>query len=701
MIRVDGRAHERRLREPTSESTWQEMAGSPITDELLEWPPDVFALVNVILERSEAFRFVLSPRGAWPPDRVRNWPEAVERAARRWSAWVEDRRGAVPDLLADEWSAFRERAGLPLERVSDGRDWRMCEALLTLHAIADEACAGLAIALDSSDGRAPVYRARGRELLVRTGSMARINPLCLRVLPKVRTPPTGRASFSRYACVHGPGINACWHKIPGRHRGVDPRSEYANLLLLPWPLRVRASDFRPVEGPVERVWNEPHSFFEFAPDEGLDLDLLDRVLVAARGEAGNVDVVILPESAVDENEIEGVEALLDRHGVTFVHAGVRERSPESGRFPGNWMHIGVAPRLAKGEPGLSAEAVPWFHIRQNKHHRWSLDEGQIYQYHLGGALHPRIRWFEAMDVPRREIQFVEVAELTLVSLICEDLAEYDDLARLIRSVGPTVVATVLLDGPQLSSRWSARYASVLADDPGCAVLTLTSYGMVQRSRPQGRAASSVVALWKDPMSGTREIPLEAGAHGVLLTVCMGRATRRSADGRWPVENGTHAFDAAVHQITAASAGSGSWTPGRQMAASRVLEMDELTVLTAWAEGLAEALAYAPERTSDLLAEALPRADWRAAVGLEEPSARLAEAINSLARVVSTAAPDGDPPTFDEMLTIAGRDPPGEPALDRIVRRALLSMLEERRTRQPAEADRPTRPEPPAAASRDA
>jgi hypothetical protein len=26
----------------------------------------------------------------------------------------------------------------------------------------------------------------------------------------------------------------------------------------------------------------------------------------------------------------------------------------------------------------------WFHIRQNKHHRWSLDEGQILQYHLGG-----------------------------------------------------------------------------------------------------------------------------------------------------------------------------------------------------------------------------------------------------------------------------------------------------------------------------
>jgi hypothetical protein len=64
----------------------------------------------------------------------------------------------------------------------------------------------------------------------------------------------------------------------------------------------------------------------------------------------------------------------------------------------------------------------WFHICQNKHHRWSLDESRIYQCHLGGVLHPRIRWWEAIEVPRRAIEFLEVAELTLVSLVCADLA---------------------------------------------------------------------------------------------------------------------------------------------------------------------------------------------------------------------------------------------------------------------------------------
>src|SRR5262249_57858169 len=109
---------------------------------------------------------------------------------------------------------------------------------------------------------------------------------------------------------------------------------------------------------------------------------------------------------------------------------------------------------------------------------------------------------EAMEVPRRKVHFVELGdEIALVSLVCEDLAQIDGVAEVVRSVGPTVVFTPLLDGPQLGSRWAARYASVLADDPGSAVLTLTSFGMVQRSRPARRDASAVVALWKTPARG--------------------------------------------------------------------------------------------------------------------------------------------------------------------------------------------------------
>jgi hypothetical protein len=251
------------------------------------------------------------------------------------------------------------------------------------------------------------------------------------------------------------------------------------------------------------------------------------MLVAALDEVPSVRVVVLPESAVDRDEIDDLEALLARHGVVGLITGVRARPDRPGQFPGNWVHLG----LWTGEQ--------WVHIKQSKHHRWSLDESQIHQYHLGGALHPHVRWWEAMEVPQRSLQLIEVGEgATVVSLVCEDLAQIDHVADMIRSVGPTIVVTPLLDGPQLSARWSARYASVLADDPGSAVLTLTSYGMVQRSRPPGRNSSAVVALWKNPDKGIREISLEAGAQGILLSASTDRAMRRTADGRWPVVNGS-------------------------------------------------------------------------------------------------------------------------------------------------------------------
>jgi hypothetical protein len=69
--------------------------------------------------------------------------------------------------------------------------------------------------------------------------------------------------------------------------------------------------------------------------------------------------------------------------------------------------------------------------------------------------------------------------------------------------------------------------------------------------------------------------------------------------------------------------------------------------------------------------------------LPEPSTQLAAAIQSMQRTIDTLdAADGQP-TSEALLTAAGQDPPDEHPLDGLVRRVLLAMLEERRTRQPA------------------
>jgi hypothetical protein len=618
---------------PTIASLCSEVTGRQMTDATLEWPADVFALVGTVLGRTHAYRFAVSPPVGrhWPPRGSTNWNSAICGAAEQWAAWAEAPEGPPPALVARAWNVLREGASTTLDEIAEGRGWPVCEALLTLLAASDEACAGVAAALDPVRTAGYRYRARADELLAHTGSLSRLPTHRLRVLPKVRTPPGGISfrSLSRYLCLRGPAVDVTWHKVPARRSGLA--QQQANVLLLPWPMRVRQRDFRPLPGSVRRSENEPFGTFEFAPAEPFDLDLVERTLRGALDEVDGLDAVVFPESSVPVGELEPLEALLSRCGVTVLLAGARETTTTADRLPSNWVHLGV-------HVGGS-----WAHYRQNKHHRWFLDESQINQYHLAGALHPSVRWWEAMEVPRRSMQFLELSEgVTLVAVVCEDLARLDEVAELLRDVGPTIVVTILLDGPQLGSRWTGRYASVLADDPGSAVLTLSAHGMVERSRPTGTPPSTVVALWKDPTRGLREISLDRGTHGVLVSVAATRARRRVADGRTPVDNSTGLAVAGVHPVTAAPEGVTNAGAERTVTGAALSAVD-LTIVTSWSDAVAEAMEHSPEQVDDLMADARPGARWRRQLGVPEPSAALAQALTAVADAVAAVDAAGNDP----------------------------------------------------------
>ena len=347
----------------------------------------------------------------------------------------------------------------------------------------------------------------------------------------------------------------------------------------------------------------------------------------------------------------------------------------------------LSPQLEKGRSRpLEGSGTDWFHVRQNKHHRWSLDAGQIYQYHLGGELHPAMRWWEAVNVPRRVLHFIEFGEgFTTASLICEDLAQNDEVSDLIRAIGPTGIMTPLLDGPQLASRWSARYASVFADDPGSAVLTLSAWGLVDRCRPRGLDAAHVVGLWKDPSNGFDEIPLESGARGILLTACVSPAPRGSNDGRRPVQNAVDLYAVGQHQIRPAATGSQHGSPVQQLSDPAPLNVDDLTILCGWAEAVAEALAYAPSQVAAVLSDAAAGSPWRATLGLNEPSDPLRKAIGIMDDVVSNTAATSD--DLDTILAAVGDDSASaDDALTGLVRRVLLAALELREGRRTHEED---------------
>jgi hypothetical protein len=115
----------------------------------------------------------------------------------------------------------------------------------------------------------------------------------------------------------------------------------------------------------------------------------------------------------------------------------------------------------------------------------------------------------------------------------------------------------------------------------------------------------------------------------------------------------------------------------------ILDVEDLTVLTGWAEAVAETLAHAPERIPAVVAEARPGAAWRSELGIAEPSTRLGEAIESLNERLQAGAEARGPSTFDEVLVAAYEDRSREHTLDELVGSVLRSTLEQLRSRQPA------------------
>jgi hypothetical protein len=205
--------------------------------------------------------------------------------------------------------------------------------------------------------------------------------------------------------------------------------------------------------------------------------------------------------------------------------------------------------------------------------------------------------------------------------------------------------------------------------------------MVQRCRPRDYPASTVIALWKNPGGGIREIPLEADAEGVILTACVDRAIRRSADGRLPIRSGISLFDVSVHQVRASTAGSGSRPSRARPPAEPELDTRDLAILTSWAEAVAETALYAPERVQATLAEAGRDAGWRSELGIPEPSPQLSEAIYVMGQLVETITAEGGVETLEALLDGYPHGTTGEEEHARLASRVLLSALKARETRR--------------------
>jgi hypothetical protein len=456
---------------------------------------------------------------SWPPESGdREWTSFIQEVG---LAWREDTlKGRVPAKIRDWWRTVLEHSQISLD--DSAKFPGLTEALLQITAAADEACAGVGIPSDGSGNNDFALKAGMQLISTNKSSLCRsVDSKKCRVLPKMHSPNSGltvRSLSHHLAFVTGDEMKPVWNYTP-----YNIERKRLSLLLLPWPVKVQGSDFRIAKSGSGRVRNmrSEVGLFSYAPDDpGPGVRDVLGVLSRVRRKYPEIDGVILPETSVSWQ----------------VGAELRKRIPEQNVF----LITGVR---SKHETGADSNSVhisfPVIHSYsteyvQSKHHRWKLDENQVKRYGMS-ELAGKPHWWEDIDISNRTLNlFAMKPWLTMTVLVCEDLARPEPVGDLIRAVGPNLVIALLMDGPQVETRWPARHAMVLTDDPGCSVLTLSCLGMTKLGSDPARGPRSAraVALWRDPTgkSATR-IVLPARGSAIILRIEAEEREEFTADGR--------------------------------------------------------------------------------------------------------------------------------------------------------------------------
>jgi hypothetical protein len=507
----------------------------------IAWPPDAFCFIATALQRSSAYTGLVGP-GKPELDfkhREDDREQAIQKIGERWRTSAA--KGKLPPQVISKWlREIRRNRNLPLAKIKSRK--RLLAAMMNLLAAADESCAGLGISFTSSDNDGFTQAAELQLYPDKNGSSLckNIHPSKARVLPKCHTPQTGLTirSFSHFlALASNTEVQPEWFSF------FDKTNEHAlNLLLIPWPNDLIPKQFR--ETSPQKISDEVdrggYGLFTFDALGRADIGFLRKIVKSAEKTVGRIDGIVFPEIALSPRAAQQVSRAFVRED-RFLVAGVG-RSAQKGVCGQNYIRFDVM--LPGGEYVVSLE--------QKKHHRWKLDKNQILQYGLGSVFNPEADWWEHIDVDDRTLMLVTLKPwLTACVLVCEDLARPDPLGELIHAVGPNLVICLLMDGPQLSSRWPGRYATSLADDPGSSVLTLTSVGMTKLSRPSvgSPAPSGCIALWKDARSGSaKEIMLPTDAQAMVMCIAVEYCEEWTADGRGDGGNAGHPYLVGQHPI---------------------------------------------------------------------------------------------------------------------------------------------------------
>lgn len=485
------------------------------------WPPDMFAITATLVRYSECYAHREVRGGIGLGD---DHVKITRKMGQIWqmslvgpklSAWRNSEWQTILDAWDDVVSVCARFGRL--------QPW--AKSALRLLAAADEASASVGF------GRLTLI-SHMAEAVAREHGFASLtyavdtSECC--VQPKGRTPPVGcnLRSLSLHLSLLPPLSMVRTHYIDPIQSVVDRRT--FGVVLIPFPYRIGDREFKGSVAP-EKHWGRLSLRCSWGqrPTPGELARFAGRIVRAAKASKLRTDMLIFPELALTESQLKAVWRKVRGSGVQVILAGVHKRdgrTPRSAGKRGNFV-AGVF----KGRS--PAKDVFWF---QPKHHRWRIDKGQIESYGL--PLSVNVPWWEDIDIAGRLVTAVRFTEGAILSaLVCEDLARVEPVQPVLREMGLSLLVALLMDGPQLTTRWSARSATSFADDPGTSVLSVTSGGLVRRfqqfrQRYSG-CASPPIALWQEPGKAPREVPIAPNSHAVQFCLCVESQQETTLDGR--------------------------------------------------------------------------------------------------------------------------------------------------------------------------
>lgn len=536
--------------------------------DLLLWPPNLFAFTSIILHRTGCYRVCqiedidwnIVQRNLIVEDEGLVWIQEVGRVLRddtyEFDAFrdIGKKRGVFSEAFAFvennlDFSIVHLRIIVsdPLTNfdkayqsvAQTARDIAKC--LVDLHTVADVASTAMGM-IDgnyANDSDINLALTLANILLTTQGTLTTIDKLHGCVLPKFRTPQQGQSlrSLSHHLTFHATETEIVWRTIPW----LDTNEHSINILAIPHPFTMHARDFKAV--PYK---NHPTRYFKVDIEEFQNgrTELIHAIvdkLIELRARVSRIHMILLPELSLTKKEYDYLLLILFKyrkeiHYLPIVVVGVMSDGYSTDENPHEVYNNEV--KIA------SYFAGRWYDLNQRKHHRWRLDKNQLIQYQLATKFATHRNWFEYISTSQRKLTVLSVNSwLSMVALICEDLARLEPVSEVIRGIGPTLMLALLSDGPQLSNRWPARYATVFADDPGTSVFSLTSLGMAKRSNMKGsepfeqeRNEKHVIGLWKDSVNANREIKVEGtlsdmSKSSIVLTLSAKFIEEFTLDGR--------------------------------------------------------------------------------------------------------------------------------------------------------------------------